>query len=161
MHAQWDMAWLIWLAITIILAVICWGVAVAAGVVALRSKGEHGVGVGIIAVICALVIGAIGTWVSLPWSGQYHRFVPEAGVVAKTGSRFLASDTSGGGSTQKYVITFRDGRSYGVLDTRAANVEVGDRATFMCERVFQLNAPSEGYDCNWGRDVKPDGSVIP
>lgn len=151
---QWDTGWMIWLVILIVAAGICWLTAICAGIA--RAWAVAGG-----AVVCALVVGAIGTFLAFPFSGQYHRFVPQQGRVAKTGFRFLASDTQGGGSTQKYVITFADGRSFGCMDTRCANVTKGDYLILMCERSFQFNAPVEGWDCNWGRDTKANGSVIP
>jgi hypothetical protein len=165
MHAQWDTGWLIWMAILIALAAICWGTVIGSGILYITKgrKSDSSVsGVTLVAaLVAALVAGAVGTWVALPFSGQYHRYVPESGTVAAVGSRFLASDTSGGGSTQKFVVTFKDGRSFGCLDTRCANITKGDKLTLLCERQFQFNAPNEGWDCNWGIDRKPNGEVIP
>src|SRR5215469_16711800 len=111
LHAQWDTGWLIWVIILAALAALCWLVAIASGVaywtIDRRNHGDTFTGpVALGAVGVALIIGIIGTFVAFPFSGQYHRFVPESGTVAAVGSRFLASDTSGGGSTQKFVVTF-------------------------------------------------------
>jgi uncharacterized SAM-binding protein YcdF (DUF218 family) len=161
MNAQWDTSWLIWMAILIAIAAAAWITAIVAGIITLKTRGSSGAGTLIAAVIAALIVGGIGTWTAFPFSGQYHRYVPESGVVTAVGSRFLASDTNGGGSTQKFVVTFTDGRSYGCLDTRCANVTKGDHLTLLCEREFQFNAPNEGWNCNWGIDRKADGEIIP
>lgn len=166
MQAQWDTGWMIWVIILAIIAGLAWSAAIGSGIYWLArgrkvSYDSLSGPVFLGAVVIALIIGAIGTVVAFPFSGQYHRYVPEAGTVAKVGSRFIASGTSGGGTDQKYVVTFADGRSYGCLDTRCANVAVGDSLTLLCKRVFQFNAPSEGWDCNWGSDRKQNGTVIP
>jgi hypothetical protein len=163
-HQQWDTGYLIGMAATITITVVAAVVAIIATIVYIRSDDRGDGYSGLVAVVAAvvfLIAGGVGTFVSFPWSGQYHRYQPQAGVVAKVGSRFLASDTSGGGTTQKFVVTFKDGRSFGCLDTRCSNVAVGDDLTLMCERAFQFNAPYPGWDCNWGIDRKPSGAVIP
>lgn len=160
-HAQWDLSWLIWVIILASVAGLALLTAIGATIAGVRNPDGAGAGVLLIAAIILVVAGGIGTFVSLPWSGQYHRFVPKTGVVSKIGSRFLASDVNGGGTTQKYVVTFSNGQSYGCLDTRCANVAAGDHLTLLCERSFQFNAPNEGWDCNWGIDRKPNGTVIP
>jgi hypothetical protein len=161
MSAQWDTGYLITLGVCIVVGVAAVG---AAGVGFWRARwhdSDLGVPAVLIGVIVLAICLGVGLYTATPFSGQYHRFQPLGGVVTKVGPRFLASDTQGGGSTQKYVLTFRSGLSIGCLDTRCANVEPGDDVTLMCERVFQFNAPSQGWDCNWGIDRKPDGSVIP
>lgn len=160
MHAIWDPGWLVAVyalggASVLLLLIIAAGIAAAmlgddlsAG---LPVAGLAGLGL----VLCLAVLG----FVSFPWSGQYHRFVPKTGVVTAVGSRFLASGTQGGGSTQKFVVTM-GGRDYGCNDTRCATVRKGDRLTLMCERSWQW-AGVPGWDCNWGIDHQANGNVIP
>ena len=81
-------------------------------------------------------------------------------MVASISSRLIASDTQNGGSTQKFVLTFTGGQALGCNDTRCSAVKVGDKVTLMCERTYQWNAPSPGWDCNWGRDQRPDGTAF-
>lgn len=107
-----------------------------------------------------LAAGILGTWNAWPFSGQYHRYQPLGGTVTSIGSRLIASDTQGGGSTQKFVLTFSNGEALGCNDTRCSAVRVGDKVTLMCERAYQWNAPSPGWDCNWGRDQQPDGTTF-
>jgi hypothetical protein len=127
-----------------------------------RYGGDGGFMTAFMSAAVLLITLGIGAYVLFPLSGQYHRFVPKTGTVATIGSRLVSSGSGSSMSVnQKYVVTFTDGESYGVLDTRAANVKPGDKLTVMCERVFQFNAPNEGWDCNWGQDVKPNGVVIP
>lgn len=159
MHAIWDPGWLIWTIILIVLAGIAWLCTLGGVVAAFLTKGETGPPFALLCFATALIIGALGFFVDFPFSGQYHRFVPKTGVVTAVGSRFLASGTQGGGSTQKFVVTM-GGRDYGCNDTRCATVRKGDRLTLMCERSWQW-AGVPGWDCNWGIDHQANGNVIP
>jgi hypothetical protein len=165
--AQWDMGYLIGLYACIGVAVIC-VIAIIGGLIAANNTrpgyygGDTGAGVAVIAAVVLLIVTGVGLFIATPFSGQYHRFVPKTGTVADIGSRLIASG-SGSSATvnQKFVVTYTDGSTYGCLDTRCANVTKGDHLTLLCERVFQFNQPNEGWDCNWGEDVKANGSVIP
>lgn len=84
-----------------------------------------------------------------PLPGQYNTYVPKSGIVAKVGTRFIASDTSGGGSTEKFAVQLTNGQVYGCNDTRCSVLKPGQPVTLLCERVFQWNS-SEGWDCNFG-----------
>lgn len=159
MHAQWDTAFLVGMWIFVPVFIICVLVALGGLIAGITSKGDHGVGTCMVGVVGAVLSAIVVLIIWFPFSSQYNRYVPKSGTVATTGSRFLSDGN--GGTDQKYVFTFTDGRSFGVLDTRAANVKPGDKVTLLCERSFQWNAPDEGWDCNWGEATQPDGTVIP
>lgn len=159
---QWDLGYEIGMIITIILTAGSALFAVGAFITAMITRGNRGVGPGLIAVIVMLVAGFIGTIVAWPFSGQYHRYQPLGGTVASISSRLIASGTNGGGSTQKFVFTFAGGTNadgsrpaLGCNDTRCSAVHVGDKVMLMCERSYQWNAPTQGWDCNWGYDEQP------
>lgn len=161
MTAQWDTGYLIGMVITIIVTAGGLIAAIAAFITALITKGERGVGVLVSGAIVFVIAGIVGTVIAWPFDGQYHRYVPMGGTVTQVSSRLIASDTSGGGSTQKFVLTFSDGTALGCNDTRCSQVGKGDVVKLLCERSYQFNAPSPGYDCNWGQDRKPNGSLVP
>lgn len=160
---QWDTGYLIGLSVAGLFAVAGLVTLILAAVRFFTTDDNYSMSgmVALIAAVVTVIAVGIGAFAAWPLDGQYHRYQPLGGTVVKVGSRFIASDKDGGGSTQKYVLTFKDGQALGCLDTRCANVEAGDQVTLMCERVYQFNAPSPGWDCNWGQDVKPDGTLVP
>src|SRR5690348_7649109 len=69
------------------------------------------------------------------------------GAVATVDSRTIA--VQGGGMEDKFVVKFHgNDQQYGVLDTRAAGLKVGDHLTITCVRIWQWSG-SHGYDCNF------------
>lgn len=159
---QWDLGYEIGMVITVILTAAALLSSVGGLVTALITKGNRGVGNMLVSFIVFLVAGLIGTIVAWPFSGQYHRYQPLGGTVASISSRLIASGTQNGGSTQKFVLTFAGGTSadgsrpaLGCNDTRCSAVKVGDKVMLMCERSYQWNAPTQGWDCNWGYDEQP------
>jgi hypothetical protein len=43
-----------------------------------------------------------------------------------------------------------NGQQYGVDDTRAALVKVGDTVNLNCTKQFVFGSTNNGYACNWG-----------
>ena len=105
---------------------------------------------GISSVLAAimLLIFVVAAWPVLP--GEYNSFTPFSGIVKETSSRFLASDTQGGGSNQRFLVEFTNGQHVGCDDTRCSGLKSGDPVTLLCEKVFQWNA-TEGWACNFGK----------
>lgn len=97
-------------------------------------------------VICALAIAA--SW--FPFGAQYNRYVPVAGTVQAISSRILGDGSNS--VTQRFVITYTDGRQRACDDTRCSLIRAGDFVTEICERDFQLNNPAEGWNCNFISD---------
>ena len=122
MHAQWDNLWLIWMWILGVAAGLAWLTALGSGLYYLfrgrKKESRYQTPASLLtcglAVVVALIIGAIGTFVAFPFSGQYHRYVPKAGIVANIGNRFIGSDTQGGGTTQKFGETLPARGSSGI-----------------------------------------------
>lgn len=99
---------------------------------------------GLLATVALLVIGgtAFGMW---PYKAEYHQWRTTSGTVAAIDSRVLAD---GEGMTQRFVVTFTDGRQRACDDTRCATVHTGDFLTLRCKRAYQWGA-TPGWDCNW------------
>lgn len=101
--------------------------------------------------LCMIVGTAWGMW---PYSGEYHQWRETTGVVQRVDSRLLASDTQGGGTTQRFVVTFTDGRQRSCDDTRCALVKEQDELTLFCKRAWQWTG-TPGYDCTYSVDHSP------
>lgn len=98
-------------------------------------------------VLVALVLVVAGTaWLEWPWSAEYHRWHVTTGTVTDVSSRLLASDTQGGGTTQRFVVNLAGIGERSCDDTRCATVKVGDVLTLSCKRAWQY-VGSHGYDC--------------
>lgn len=81
-------------------------------------------------------------WGMFPWKIEYHQWTPVSGTVSKVDQRLL-------NATGKFVIKFSGSdQQYGVIDTRAAAIDVGDRLTITCVRRWQWSG-THGYDCNF------------
>lgn len=101
--------------------------------------------VAIVAVIGATIYGM---W---PLSHEYHYWIPKAGTVNSLDSRLVPSGSDGTSIETKFVVSFVEDptrQQYGVLDTRAAGLKVGDRLTITCKREWQFSG-TDGYDCNF------------
>lgn len=103
----------------------------------------------IISMLVAGMFAGIFVWANWPLNMQYHRYVPTTITVGRIANRFIASDTTGGGSTQRFVLESSDGMPYACDDTRCALVTKGEVITLMCVRQFEQNGVA-GYACNWG-----------
>lgn len=97
-----------------------------------------------------LVIGGM-VFGYYPYSAQYHKWQPVKGEVQNVSSRFLGDGKS---TTQRFVVTFTDGRTRSCDDTRCALVKPGDTLGLYCKRSFQW-ASTPGWDCNY---VERNGS---
>ena len=120
-------------------------------VVSIRSRNRDPyedwvIGIWIGAIGIALTLGMAGL-LTIPWDAEYHQWRPVSGTVEEIGARMVRD---GKGMSERYVLTI-DGRPYGVDDTRAATLKVGDQVSLMCKREWQWAANS-GYGCRWGAD---------
>lgn len=101
---------------------------------------------GVVTVLATLITTGITMW---PWSAEYHEWQTVSGTITNINSRLLASDTQGGGSTQRFVVQFGgDSNQYSCDDTRCALLHKGDRLTLSCKRAWQYTG-TPGYDCNY------------
>lgn len=48
----------------------------------------------------------------------------------------------------RYVVVI-EGQPYGVDDTRAALLKVGDSVSLLCTKEFVWGSNNNGYACNW------------
>lgn len=139
MNETWSISFWIALVVAILLlAFFLLGVAFA-------GDGEGRAFAVLLTIACVL-------WIFLPWGifvtggDDYHKFKPKTGVVAELGKRLVSKDK---GMEEKIVIRFEgDPQEYGVSDTRAGLLKVGDTATVKCKRSYQF-ASQSGYDCRW------------
>jgi hypothetical protein len=154
MDYRWSLGTLIGLPLLILLAVACVVAAIIFGRKARKMKGDNDYDAPLmfwIGVACwvGLICTIGGTlWGMYPYSAEYHQWQTTQGTVEKVGSRFLSSDTEGGGSTQRFAVTFTDGRQRSCDDTRCSQIEVGDILTLSCKRAWQFTG-TPGYDCNY------------
>ena len=100
-----------------------------------------GVVVGAIGLVLTLAITGFATW---PWEAQYHQWRPVSGVVQQVSSRMIAD---GKAMSQRFVLVI-DGQPYGVDDTRASLVKVGDTVSLMCTKEW-VWASTPGDACRW------------
>jgi hypothetical protein len=106
-----------------------------------RYVGEARVFMIALAVVLAGLVGftAIGMW---PYKAEYHQWRDTVGTVETIDSRLLS------GATERFVVTFDDGRQRSCDDTRCAQVAEGDHLALACKRAWQW-AGTHGYDCNY------------
>lgn len=101
---------------------------------------------GILGLCGVLIGGLVGMY---PYDMAYHSWRVHQGTVAQISSRLLSAGDNGG-SNQKFVVTFRGSpQAYGVNDTRASLVKVGEHLRVTCIRTHQWGGGVDGYDCRW------------
>lgn len=140
---------LVGLPVTIILLICC----LIAYVVFRSSRSSYdkqNAWYALLAAAVVLLIAGIAFW---PWKHDYHFYVDKQGRVEHIGSRFLTD--SDGNRNQRYVLNI-NGQPYGVDDTRAASVNVGDEVLIRCRKDHQWFNPleSDGYVCRWGKTIR-------
>jgi len=81
-----------------------------------------------------------------PYKAEYHQWRTVDGTVSEVGNRLLGT---GSGMEQRYVLVI-DGQPYGVDDTRASLVKVGDEVHLRCIRDWQY-ASTPGWVCRWNQ----------
>lgn len=146
---RWSLGTIIWLPIAALLLIILVGV----GWWLLHiwrdlNSYDRGpaLGLGLAALGCALLLVGGTAWGMWPYSGEYHQWRTTTGTVEQIDSRIISSGDSG--PTERYVVTFDDGRQRSCDDTRCAQVGEGDELTLACKRAWQWSG-THGYDCNY------------
>lgn len=94
-------------------------------------------------IVVAALIVIITAAAMFPWTAQYHQWRPVSGPVQEVGKRLIGGDSI----EERYVLVI-NGQPYGVDDTRASLVKVGDVAHLSCRRAWQY-ASVPGYVCRW------------
>lgn len=145
---RWSLGTLIGLPLLALLFLVCLGVGVWLLLIWRGlSKYDRGpaLTLGILAVFCAVLTAAGTAWGMWPYDGEYHQWRETSGTVQQIDSRFVGADKS---TTERFVVTFDDGRQRSCDDTRCAQVEEGDELTLACKRAWQWSG-THGYDCNY------------
>lgn len=93
-----------------------------------------------------------------PFQTDYLKHQVIGGRVAAVSSRFLASGTNGGGSTQKFAVQLINGTVVGCNDTRCSLLKPGDEVELYCTKSWQWGGTA-GWDCNWGAAVTKNGLI--
>ena len=134
----WDFGFTVGLWIAVIVAMV----SIAAIVVDIKWDFD-GAGIvgGSLGLLITLVVVGISTW---PWEAQYHQWRPVSGQVEEISSRMIAD---GKAMSQRFVVVI-DGQPYGIDDTRASLLKVGDEVSLMCIREWQW-ASTPGDACRW------------
>ena len=119
------------------------------GVLALLALGlyflrEDGALASFFLVPMVLVLG-FTAWALFPYDSQYHQWRTVHGKVEKVSHRLIGS---GSGMEERYVVII-DGQPFGIDDTRASLLSVGDTVDLKCKREWQYQANS-GWACRWG-----------
>ena len=98
---------------------------------------------GLVAMACT--IG--GIFSLYPIDTSYHRWYAVEGEVLEIDSRLVGSGDSS--TSEKFVVRLApDDREFGITDTRAALLQVGDTVSLSCKRIY-VYAGAHGWDCNW------------
>ena len=81
-------------------------------------------------------------------SHEYHAWNVKQGTVSQIGNRILTNDN---GISQRYVVRLGDDQLYGIDDTRASLIKVGDHVRLKCKRDWQWGVPrqAQGWACRW------------
>lgn len=99
--------------------------------------------------VLLVIVFAFWWWgMAFTLSPNYHSWNTKTGVVSQVSSRIVKEDS---GASQRFVVVL-NGQPYGIDDTRAALLKVGDRVTLRCKKEFQWGVPrdAQGWACNWG-----------
>jgi hypothetical protein len=93
----------------------------------------------IAAILALIIVPLFALW---PYQGDYHRFQPVRGTVAKVETRSFDS---------VYVITYQEGAVVRCDDSRCANIHAGDRLSLLCTKEHQFGSPlgADGWGCRW------------
>ncbi len=139
METKISLAFLVAMALLAVVVLLCAVVAVAAWV-----GEEKGLAAGVIGLAVAWALVTAGfCW---PWDMQYHRWEKTEGVVYQSVGRLVGTD--GGGSTEQFVVQFRDGRVRRCDDSRCSGLVPGLTLSLWCIRDWQW-ASTPGYKCRY------------
>lgn len=92
-----------------------------------------------VALVATVVIMAVTLF---PYSADYHRLRPTAGVVQAVDTRFMAASSY-------VVVTYQGGLTVRCDDSRCATVKAGQTLNLFCTKEFTYGATS-GWGCRWG-----------
>jgi len=135
-------------------AVICLAICAALIYVGLRMEYDGAIPFwgGVIAAVATIVVTIFAFW---PFKHDYHYWVPKEGRVEKISNRFIKDGDSG--VSQRFVVVL-NGKPYGIDDTRASLLKVGDQVRLRCKKEHQFMQPydADGWACRWGTGPSDD-----
>jgi hypothetical protein len=97
----------------------------------------------------ALATVVVWLWAMWPLKYDYHHWVEKSGRVEKISNRLVSGGE--GVVNQRFVVVLH-GQPYGIDDTRAALLHVGDPVHLRCKKEHQFFQPyaADGWACRWG-----------
>lgn len=128
---------------------LCLGGA-ALGALAIYDR-EPAAGAGWIIGSLAVALLCLGGWwwgMAFTTSSDYHAWNVKEGTVEKVSKRLVSNGDKG--MSERFVVVM-DGQPYGIDDTRASLVKVGDQVSLRCKKDYQWGVPREahGWACRW------------
>ena len=134
--STWNLETLIGLPIVVLLVIVAIGI----GLLVWRddrglASGAFGVG---------LAIAAVAAFGWFPYDAQYHKIWTVHGTVTAVDKRLISD---GSAMSERFVVEIA-GQPFGVDDTRAATLTVGDTVTLGCTRSW-VYASEDGWVCRW------------
>jgi hypothetical protein len=96
------------------------------------------------AVITLVIVGG-SLYGYYPFKEDFHRYYKVHGTVQEVGHRQISNGDSG--MSERYVLKINN-TPFGVDDTRASLVKVGDTVDLKCKREYVFASVS-GWACHW------------
>jgi hypothetical protein len=156
---HWTLSFLIGTPLWILALLACLVVSARAFVYWRRHKGEphrwttlftandaKQISIWSLVAFAVLLVIALSPLAYYPYKVEFHQWRPVTGKVTEVSKRLIAQDKS---MSERYVLVI-DGQPYGVDDTRASLVKVGDTVSLSCKRDWQY-ASVPGWVCRWNQ----------
>lgn len=148
--AAWSLGTLIGLPVTILLIVGFVALALYLLLGDWRNRddfsNDDGFVFGWISAVCAAIVAVTFVFCWWPFDNTFHRYYKVDGEVEAIASRQISD---GKAMSTRYVVRL-GGEDYGVDDTRASLLKVGDEVHLMCKKEWVYNSES-GWACNWSK----------
>lgn len=105
-------------------------------------------------IAAGIALITVGTWVWAMWplKYDYHHWVPVEGNIQQINKRIVSNGDSG--ISQRFVVVM-NGHPYGIDDTRATLLKVGDHVVLRCKKEHEWGTPlqANGWACRWAGRV--------
>lgn len=133
---------IVWTIVAGILA-LCGIVCIIGGVI------EQHLGALLSGIAWTLCVIGLYVWTMWPLSYDYHHWIPTEGTVVRVDKRIVS--TGDNSISEKYVMTFEDGRVRALNDTIGGTLREGSTAVMRCKKAYDFGVPREshGWDCKW------------
>lgn len=122
----------------------------ALGTLFLRVGGYDSGFIGGLTLFLGLTTGILTLALMWPLKYDYHHWKPVTGQVQQINKR-LVGVGSNDGASERYVVRL-SGREYGIDDSRASLLKVGDTVAIKCKKEHEFMQPygDDGWACRWG-----------